>query len=105
MIETATACSADMGDHAVHHHMALLVGVEVLVKKMPQKTPALRNADRVNALHGSGCLRIIFEKGKKIAHRRESKPDNDGILCFVNDFVNLASLKSAVEMNEVSVGS
>src|SRR5580704_6066054 len=60
MVETAAARARDVSNDAVHHLAALLVGVKVLVKKVPQKTAALRNANSVDALYGRGGLRLIL---------------------------------------------
>jgi len=79
MIEAAAACPGDMRDDSVHHLAALFVGVEVLVEKMAEKAPTLRNAYRVNALHRCGGLRIVFQIGEEIADGGEAEADNHGI--------------------------
>ncbi len=104
MIEAASARAGDVSDDAVHHLAALLVGVEILVEKMTEKPPALRNTDSVDALYRRRGLRIVFQIGEKIADRSKAEASDDGIFRFVNDLINFAGLKSAIQMNEMRIG-
>src|SRR5580700_3061630 len=103
MIEAAPASTSDVSDDSVHHLAALLVSIEVLVEKMAKKAAALGDSDGVNAMSLGGGFRIVFQIGKKIADSREAEADDDRVFCFINDFIDLAGLKTAVQMNEMHV--
>src|ERR1051325_2531916 len=96
MVEASPTRAADMGNYAVHHLAALFVSVEVLVNKVPQKASALRDSHSANALHPRGSLRIVFQIGKKIAHRSQPYAHHHRILCGIHNLVNLAGQESAV---------
>src|ERR1700722_4114783 len=104
MVEAAPARAGDVSDDAVHHLTALLVGVEVLVEKMAEKAPTLRNSDGIDTMNGRGGLRIVFQVGKEIAHRCKTEASDNGVFCFIDDLIDFAGLKSAVEVNEVRIG-
>src|ERR1700676_445583 len=104
MIETLSAGTRHGGGDSVLHLPALLVGVEILVEKMAEKAPTLRNSDSVDALYGCRGLRIVFQIGEEIADSSQAEASDDWILPFVNDFIDFAGLKSAVEMNEMRIG-
>src|SRR5215467_9533926 len=44
VVKAAAAPAGDMRDDAAHHRSSLFVGIEVLVKKMAQEAPTLRDA-------------------------------------------------------------
>jgi len=100
MIEAAPACARNVGYHAVHHLPALLVRVEILIEKVPEKAPALRYAHGISSLHRSCGLRIIFQIGKKIAHGRQSHACHYRIFSRVDQFVNLAGLKATLQLDK-----
>ena len=103
MIEASASRPGYVRDHAIHHLTALLVGVEVLVKKVPQKASALRNSDGINTFHRRRRLRIVFQIGKKIAHRRQPHTNNCRILGCVHQFVNPAGNESGVQMHVMRI--
>src|SRR3954471_24081792 len=99
MVEASASRSRHVRDYAIHHLPALLIGVEVLIDKVPQKAPALRDSYGVSALYRRCCLRIIFQVRKEIAHRGQTYADNRGIFRRIDEFINPARNKSAVQMN------
>src|SRR6185437_14576366 len=80
MIEASATRASYVRDHAIHHLPALLIGIEVLIKKMPQKAPTLRNSYGVHAFHRRRSLRIMFQVRKKIAHRGHTNANHSRIL-------------------------
>ncbi len=60
MVEAAPAGAGHMRNHAIHHLASLLVGVEVLVKKMAQESAALRYSYRIHPAYWCRGLGIIF---------------------------------------------
>src|SRR5438270_1517146 len=105
MVEASTSRAGYVGDHAIHHLPALLVGIEVLVNKMPKKASALRDCYRINALYRRCCLRIVFQKREKIAHRCQPNFHDCWVLRGVDQLVNLARNKAAIEMKVMRIGS
>src|ERR1700722_4546764 len=103
MIEAAPASTSDVSDDSVHHLAALLVCIEVLVEKMAKKAAALRDSDGVNAMSFGGGFRIVFQIEKKIADSREAQTGDDRVFCFINDFIDFAGLKAAVQMKKMNV--
>src|SRR6185437_7340874 len=51
MIEAASPSARHMGYDAIQHLPALLVGVEILIDKMPEKAPTLGNSNGIGALY------------------------------------------------------
>ena len=72
MIETASAGSGNVSDSSVHYLPALFVGVEILIEKMAEKAPALRDSDGINAMNRRGGLRIVFQVREEIANSGEA---------------------------------
>ena len=103
MIETPPARARHMCNYAVNHLTPLLVGVEVLVKKMPQESAALRNSHRIRAPHRRRSLRIVLEVRKKVADRSEPSARDRRVSCFIDDLINLAGLKTTVLVNEMRI--
>src|SRR4029077_12807273 len=99
MIEAAPSRSRHMRDHPIHYLATLLVGVEILVKKMAEKASALRDPNGISALDRGSSLRIVFQIGKKITHCRQPDAHRPRVLRRVNQFVNLAGNNPAIEMD------
>src|ERR1700675_1332298 len=51
-----------------------------------------------------GGFRVVFQIRKEITDSREAEASDDRIFCFINDFIDFAGLKTAVQMNEMNVG-
>src|SRR5579859_1138304 len=103
MVKASSSRACHVSDHAVHHLTTLLIGIEVLVDKVPQKAPALRNSNGIRSLHRRSGLLIVFQVGEKIANRGQSNTNNGGVLCRIDEFVNLARNKPAIEMNVMRI--
>ena len=99
MVKASASRAGYVSDHAIHHLPAFLVGVEILVDEVPQKASALRNPHRISAFYRRRRLRIVFQIRKKIAHRGQSHSHHCWVLRGIDQFVNLAGNKAAIEMN------
>src|SRR6185312_1281424 len=104
MIETAATRARHVRNHAVHNLAAFFVGVEILIKKEPQKASALGNPNGINALHWRGSLRIIFQKRKKIPDCYQPYSHHGGIFAAIHHFINLAGNETGVYMDEMWIG-
>ncbi len=93
-----------MDEQAVKRPLPGFVGVESLVKKMAQKPPALRDAERVDARHRRDARFVFLEIGREVARRHEAEAGDDGILCPVDHFVDLPRLEASREMDKPRVG-
>src|SRR5437763_422190 len=103
MIKTAAAGPGHVRDYAVHDLAVLLINVEVLIEKMAQITSALRDANSIDAMHGSDCLWVILQVRKKITHCRQTDARHRRIFRGVNDLVNLSGKESTVQVDEVGI--
>src|SRR5579871_1818448 len=104
MIEASTSRARHMCDHAVKYLAAFFIGVKILVDKVPQKAPALRNSYGVSALYRRGRMRIVFQVRKKIANRCQPHAHHCWILAAIDHFVYFAWDKSSIEMDEMRIG-
>ena len=88
-----------MGENSVERDASVFVGVETLIKKVAQKAAVLRNAFAVNAGRGRDRIGGMLGVGGEVADRSEPPASHNRIGDGVNVFVNLARLKSAVQMD------
>ena len=104
VIEAAAAGPGNVRDHPIHHLTALLVSIEVLIKKVAEKAPALRDSDSIDPLYWSNRLRIVFEIRKKVADSRKPQAHYNRILCRIDVLIDLSWNKAIVQMDEVRIG-
>src|SRR5262245_52331339 len=105
VIEAAASTAGDVRQDAVEHLPALLIGVEAVVEKRAQESPALRDAEAVGVLDEAALVgqsrhvvaRTVLEKRHEVADRGGSEPNDRGLLRRVHQFVNFAGLEAAFE--------
>src|SRR5580692_3685392 len=90
MIETPSPRSRYVRPHAVEHALPVFIRVESVIKKGPQKPPALRNPESDRAPR----LALLLHVRHIIANRRRTEPHHRGIFRRIHSFVNPARLKS-----------
>src|SRR5271154_3828844 len=88
-----------MGQDSVERNVSILVGIETLIEKVAQKASILRNAFAVNALRRGQRIARMFGIGRKVPDRSEATASDDRIGDDVNIFVDLAGLKTAIQMD------
>src|SRR6202521_1035099 len=103
MIETAPARAGHMRNHAVYHLSPLLVGVEVLIEKMAEEAATLRNSYRIDAADRSRGLGIVLEIREEIADRSQPGAHNHRVFRFIDDLINFARQKTAIQVNEMRI--
>ena len=99
VVEAAAARSGDVGENAVERDPSLFVGIETLIEKVAQEAAVLRNAFAVDAGRGSDGIGSVLGIGGEVANRGEAAAGDDGVGDDINVFVNLARLKTAVQMD------
>src|SRR5258707_11067404 len=103
MVKAATASACHVRDHAVHYLTAFFVGIEILIKIVPEIASALRDADGIHAFYRSDGLRIVLEAGKEVANGGESHSCDRRIFCDIDNLVNLSWFKASVEMDVMRI--
>src|SRR5687768_8734177 len=61
MVEAAHARAGHVHKHPVDRPLPGFVRIESFKEKMPEKSPALRNACRINALRRSQLVLLLFQ--------------------------------------------
>src|SRR5262249_32998828 len=104
-IEVAAARGArDVRDHAIEGATILFVGVEALVKKLPQEAPVLRATEGVGVPGRDRPALLVLHRRCHVAQRRKSEASNDGALGLVAQLIEMAGLVAALEIERGNVG-
>jgi hypothetical protein len=99
MVEAATSGPGRVHQHAVEHLAPGLVGVEPLVKEVPQEPPALGHAERDGARDRELRARVVAGPGDEVADGGQADTDDDRVASAVDQLVHLAGLETPVQLD------
>ncbi len=105
MVEAAAPRTGGDDHQSIVGRAALLVGVEPLVEELSQEPACLGNARRQPVFGREDAGLVVLRIADHVPNGREAQSDNRRILRAIDEFVDLARLKSAVEYDVCRVGN
>ena len=97
MVKAATSGTGGNDYQPVICCATLLIGVKPLVQEVSQKPAGLRDTDCQPELCREDAGLVVFGVAYHVADSREPETDNRRIFSTIDEFVNLACLKSTIE--------
>ena len=99
LIETAPRTTRDMHHHRVKHRSPGEVRIKALIQKLPQETPALRNAERDGGFALDDGRRVVAYPRHQVTYARQRQPRELRVFGRVSKAVIRARLKAAFQMD------
>ena len=103
MIEAAPTGARGMDEQPVEYLAILLVAIESLEQEVSQETPRLGYAEGDAMADGERRGRIVPGVGHHVADRGQPQAHQRGVAADVDELVDPARLKAAVQGNPAAV--